>query len=298
MGSPMFAVPILKELANAFDIVMVVTQPDRPSGRGRKIEQSPIKELSKTLGLSLIQPIKIKEPEVVNHLQTINPDLIVVAAYGQILSKNILEIPSFGCINIHASLLPRWRGASPIQAAILSGDSTTGITIMKMDEGLDTGPIIAQQEVQISIDDTFLSLSEKLSSIGATLLIDTLIQYISGKSKLINQNVEHATKTHLIKKGEGLLDINVSAEILEREIRAYNPWPGTFFFWGSRQIKVLKAHVLDNQKMQPNQHLVIQKKPALATMHGILVMDIIQPAGKNTMTGEEFLRGAHDWLRE
>ncbi len=296
MGSPAFAVPILKELAKAFDIITVVTQPDRPAGRGRKIEQSPIKELSLALGLPLIQPLKIRESEIVNHLQIINPDLIVVAAYGQILTKKILEIPSLGCINIHASLLPRWRGASPIQAAILSGDSITGVSIMKMDEGLDTGPIIAQREIPISINDTFFSLSENLSNLGASLLIETLGEYFSGKSKLTNQDDEQATKTHLIKKEEGLLDLKMPAEKLERAIRAYNPWPGTFFFWGSHQIKVLKAHILDSQKVQPNQHLVHQKQPAIGTVHGLLIMDIVQPAGKKAMTGEEFLRGAHDWL--
>jgi methionyl-tRNA formyltransferase len=266
MGSPAFAVPILKELANAFDIITAVTQPDRPTGRGRKIEQSPIKKLSLALGLPLIQPMKIREAEVVNHLQIINPDLIVVAAYGQ------------------------------IQAAILSGDVITGVSIMKMDEGLDTGPIIAQQEISISIDDTFFSLSEKLSNLGASLLIETLGEYFSGKSKLTNQDEEQATKTHLIKKEEGLLDLKMPAEMLERAIRAYNPWPGTFFFWGSHQIKVLKAHILDSQKVQPNQHLVHQKKPAIGTGHGLLIMDIVQPAGKKAMTGEEFLRGAHYWL--
>jgi methionyl-tRNA formyltransferase len=296
MGSPEFAVPILKKVANAFEIITVVTQPDRPSGRGRKIEQSPIKELSLALGLPLIQPMKIKESEVVNHLQIINPDLIVVAAYGQILPKKILEIPFLGCINVHASLLPRWRGASPIQAAILSGDAITGVSIMKMDEGLDTGPIIAQREIPISIDDTFFSLSNNLSILGASLLIETLGEYFSGKAKLTNQDVEQATKTHLIKKEEGLLDFKMPAEMLERAIRAYNPWPGTFFFWGSHQIKVLKAHILDSQNGQPNQHLVHQKKPAIGTLHGLLVMDIVQPAGKKAMTGEEFLIGARDWI--
>jgi methionyl-tRNA formyltransferase len=296
MGSPEFAVPILKGLTNFFNIITVVTQPDKPAGRGRKIEQSPIKELSLVLGLPMIQPIKIRQSEVVNHLQLLNPDLIVVAAYGQILPKKILDIPSLGCINVHASLLPRWRGASPIQAAILSGDAKTGVSIMKMDEGLDTGPIIAQREISISNDDTTFSLSEKLSNLGASLLIDTLIEFFSGKVKLTDQNDDHATKTHLIRKEEGILDLNIPAELLERAIRAYNPWPGTFFFWGSHQIKVIKAHILDNQKVQPNQHLIHQKKPTLGTVHGLLVLDTVQPAGKKAMTGEEFLRGAHDWL--
>ena len=296
MGSPVFAVPILRDLADAGDIIGVVTQPDRPAGRRRKIEQSPIKEISLSLGLPILQPIKIRDSVVVDHIRKFNPDLIVVAAYGQILPRSILEIPPLGCINVHASLLPRWRGASPIQAAILAGDAVTGVSIMKMDAGLDTGPIIAQKEINISDDDTAYSLSEKLSNLGASLLLDTLEEYISGKNKMINQNVEQVTKTHLIKKEAGLLDFNISTEMLERAVRAYNPWPGTFFFWNSNQIKVIKAHVLDSEKVRPSQHVVIEKKPAIGTANGYLVMDFIQPAGKKTMSGEEFLRGAHNWL--
>lgn len=296
MGSPVFAVPILRSLADASDIIGVVTQPDRPAGRGRKIEQSVIKEISLSLSFPILQPIKIRDSGVVDHLRKLNPDVIVVAAYGQILPGSILEIPHFGCINVHASLLPRWRGASPIQAAILAGDSVTGVSIMKMDAGLDTGPIIAQKEINISDDDTSFSLSEKLSNLGASLLLDTLDGYYSGKIKFINQNDEQATKTHLIKKEEGMLDLNISAEVLERAVRAYNPWPGTFFFWNTHQIKLVEAHVFDSQKARPNQHAVFEKKPAIGTASGYLVMDFIQPAGKKTMSGEEFLRGAHNWL--
>jgi len=226
----------------------------------------------------------------------LNPDVIVVAAYGQILPRSILEIPHFGCINVHASLLPRWRGPSPIQAAILAGDSVTGVSIMKLVAGLDTGPIIAQKEITISSDDTASSLSEKLSNLGAALLLESLDGYFSGKNKLINQNDEEATKTHLIKKEEGRLDFNISAEILERAVRAYYPWPSTFFVWNSLQIKVIRAHVLDNQQTQPYQRMVFEKKPAIGTVKGYLVMDVVQKAGKKPMSGEEFLRGAHNWL--
>lgn len=296
MGSPVFAVPILRSLADASDIIGVVTQPDRPAGRGRKIEQSAIKEISLSLSFPILQPIRIRDSGVVDHLRKLNPDVIVVAAYGQILTGSILEIPHFGCINVHASLLPRWRGASPVQAAILAGDSVTGVSIMKMDAGLDTGPIIAQKELNISDDDTSFSLSEKLSNLGASLLLDTLDGYYSGKIKINNQNDEQATKTHLIKKEEGMLDLNISAEVLERAVRAYNPWPGTFFFWNTHQIKLVKAHVLDSQKARPNQHAVFEKRPAIGTTKGYLVVDVIQPAGKKPMSGEEFLRGAHNWL--
>ena len=296
MGSPVFAVPILRDLADASDIIRVVTQPDRPAGRGRKIEQSAINEISLSLSLPILQPIKIRDSGVVDHLRKLNPDVIVVAAYGQILPRSILEIPHFGCINVHASLLPRWRGPSPIQAAILAGDSVTGVSIMKMVAGLDTGPIIAQKEITISSDDTASSLSEKLSNLGAALLLESLDGYFSGKNKLINQNDEEATKTHLIKKEEGRLDFNISAEILERAVRAYYPWPSTFFVWNSLQIKVIRAHVLDNQQTQPYQRMVFEKKPAIGTVKGYLVMDVVQKAGKKPMSGEEFLRGAHNWL--
>ena len=296
MGSSTFAVPVLQSLVNVGDIIGVITQPDRPAGRGRKIEYSPIKEISLSLGLPVLQPVKIRNSEMIDHLRKLNPDLIVVAAYGQILPSSILEIPLFGCINVHASLLPRWRGASPIQAALLAGDAITGITIMKMDEGMDTGPILAQREIRILSEDNASSLSNKLSNLGASLLMETLKGYFSRKIQLKIQNNEQATKAHLIKKEEGLLDLNNPAEKLERAVRAYYPWPGTFFFWKSQQIKVLKAHVLDSQNAQPNQHLVLENKPAIGTADGILVMDIVQPAGKKNMTGEEFLRGVHNWL--
>ncbi len=296
MGSPIFAVPILKSLINISDIVGVVTQPDRQAGRGRKVEQSPIKEIALSLGLPVFQPIRIRDSEVIDSLSKSNPDLIVVAAYGQILPVSILEIPPFGCINVHASLLPRWRGASPIQAALLAGDTVTGVSIMKMDEGLDTGPILMQREIEIVSEDNALSLSDKLSKLGASLLLETLSSYFLGKIQLKIQNSEQATKTYLIKKEEGLLDLNKPARLLERAVRAFYPWPGTFFFWRSQQIKVLKAHVFDSQNVQPNQHLVIEKKPAIGTADGILVMDIVQPAGKKNMAGEEFLHGNHNWL--
>jgi methionyl-tRNA formyltransferase len=295
MGSPGFAVPILQNLAGVSEIISVVTQPDQPSGRGRKIGLSAIKEASQKLRLPVLQPIKIKDSSVVDQIRELNPDVIIVAAYGQILPKEILEIPQFGCINVHASLLPRWRGASPIQAAILAGDAVTGVSIMKMDVGMDTGPIIAQKETSISDDETYISLSEKLSYLGASLLLDILDKYFTGKIKLINQNEKQATKTKIIKKTDGRLDFNYSAEQLERAVRAYHPWPGTFLFWKANQVKVIKAHIHESQKSRPDQHLVFEKKPAIGTTHGYLIMDIIQRAGKKPMSGEEFLRGAHDW---
>src|SRR4030042_208732 len=181
MGSPEFAVPVLRKLADKYLVVGVVTQPDRPAGRGRVLKSPPIKQLADELNLPVIQPRKLSEPEVMGQLHQWAPDLIVVAAFGQILRPEVLNLPHFGCINVHASLLPRWRGAAPIQAAILNGDEQTGITIMVMDPGVDTGPILNQDSLPVTLEDTAGSLITKLSHLGAELLQDTLREYLSGK---------------------------------------------------------------------------------------------------------------------
>ena len=181
MGSPDFSLPILHKLANTYTVVGVVTQPDRASGRGRELKPPPVKLLAEELNIPVIQPEKLRQPEAMEQLRLWNPDLIVVAAFGQILKKDVLYLPRFGCINVHASLLPRWRGAAPINAAILHGDEETGVTIMKMDVGLDTGPILTQRPIYLTRDDTAGSVFEKLSHLGASLLIETLPDYLSGK---------------------------------------------------------------------------------------------------------------------
>ena len=193
MGSPQFALPSLEALAQNYDVVGVVTQPDRPAGRGRKLTPPPIRALADELGIPVIQPRRLTEVEAMSVLAGWNPDLIVVTAFGQILRAEVLELPLHGCINVHASLLPRWRGAAPIQAAILHGDTQTGITIMKMDEGLDTGPIISQQDLALTDQDTAASLSPKLSRLGARLLIVSLPEYLSGNLQPTPQLGEPAT---------------------------------------------------------------------------------------------------------
>src|SRR5919106_3546269 len=181
MGSPDFALPSLRTLAQHYQVIGVVTQPDRASGRGREIKMPPVKTLALELGISIMQPEKLRTPEAMEQLRRWNPDLIVVAAFGQILKKDVLDLPRFGCINVHASLLPRWRGAALIHAAILHGDEETGVTIMKMDVGLDTGPILIQRSIRLTRDDTTGSVTETLSRLGAELLIETLPDYVSGK---------------------------------------------------------------------------------------------------------------------
>jgi methionyl-tRNA formyltransferase len=295
MGSPEFAIPVLRKLASHYQVVGVVTQPDRPAGRGRVLTFPPVKILSEELHLPLIQPHKLAEPDAYHQLQRWAPDLIVVAAFGQILRPTILDLPEYGCINIHASLLPRWRGAAPIQAAILNGDEYTGITIMRMDTGVDTGPILSQRSLPISHTDTGESLAVKLSKIGADLLIETLPTYLSGNIKLKAQDESRATYAPLLKKADGLLDFALPAANLERQVRAFYPWPGTFMDWNGQILKIHHVHIIDQSTDKPGKHLVIQGSPAITTRKGILVLDSVQLAGRKIQTGQDFLRGVRDW---
>jgi methionyl-tRNA formyltransferase len=295
MGSPDFALPTLRMLAKKYRIIGVVTQPNRPAGRGRLLTPPPVKNLAIELGLEVIQPAKLREPEATEKLETWKPDVIVVAAYGQILRQNVLDLPRFGCINVHASLLPRWRGAAPIQAAIAAGDKVTGVTIMKMDAGIDTGHILARAEVEIRLEDTALTLSDRLAERGATLLAKSLPEYLAGHLILKPQDETKATRAPMLKKEDGLLDFNLTAEALARLVRAYNPWPGAYFYWNDELIKVHKAHPFGVEPESPGKETQVSGKPALGTSQGWFVLDEIQPAGKKSMPGEVFLHGARQW---
>ncbi len=298
MGSPEFAVPTLRALAEAYPVVGVVTQPDKPAGRGRKPTPPPVKREAQALGIPVMQPRRLRAPEAFEQLQAWQPDLIVVAAYGQILRPNVLELPRYGCINVHASLLPRWRGASPIQHAILHGDEETGITIMVMDEGMDTGPILSQEALPIAADDTAATLSEKLSALGARLLLETLPGYLSGEIQPRPQPEEGVTYAPLLKKADGRLDFSEPAEALARKVRAFNPWPGAFTEWTRGLLKVHRAHALAMPSPGEGVRLVVDGKPAIGTAEGVLVLDEVQPAGKKAMPGEVFLRGARGWAEQ
>ncbi len=294
MGSPDFAVPALQALTAHYSICGVITQPDRPSGRGMTLSPPPVKIAAQNMGLPVIQPEKLRSPEAFQQLVDWQPDLIVVAAFGQILRQNVLDLPKYGCINIHASLLPRHRGAAPIQAAILAGDRQTGITIMKMEAGLDTGPMLRQQAIPIEPEDTGGSLFEKLSELGAELLLQTLPGYLSGEILPHPQPEEGASYFGMIKKEDGLLDFTLPAADLERKIRAFSPWPGTYLQWQGGPLKILRAHVMDG-KEAAGKHLVIEMLPAIAASNGLLVFDELQPAGKKPMSGKAFMSGARDW---
>ena len=296
MGSPNFAIPSLNLLADQFQVVGVVTQPDRQSGRGQSRSSPPVKKIADELLIPIIQPGRLRDPEAFQQLLHWKPDLIVVAAFGQILRTEVLNLPKLGCINVHASLLPRWRGAAPIQAAIFNGDEKTGVTIMKMDPGIDTGPILTQLTIPISNQDTAETLSDKLSIFGAELLIKTLPGYINGTLFPSPQPEINVTYAPMLKKEDGLLDLNKKASQLVNQIRAYNPWPGAYIIWKEQMLKIFRAHALDKfSDYPPGAQLVFQHSPGLNTGEGILILDEVQLPGRKIMPGKVFLSGAHTW---
>lgn len=294
MGSPDFALPTLRALIKVFEVTGVVTQPDRRAGRGREVKSSPVKLLAFEFGLPLIQPEKLRQPEAMDQLRKWAPDLIVVAAFGQILRSDVLDLPRFGCVNVHASLLPRWRGAAPIQAAILAGDHETGVTIMKMDPGVDTGAILAQRAIPIEETDTGGALFDKLAVLGADLLIEILPKYLAGELAPRSQDESKATYAPMLKKEDGRLDFTRPAAELARRVRAFNPWPGAYFEWADGTLKIHRAHP-ESESAPVGRTLVYRRQAAVGAGTGILVLDEVQPAGKKPMTGEAFLMGVRQW---
>ena len=296
MGSPEFAIPSLMALYHNFHLVGVVTKPDKPAGRGRKLTSPAVKITALEYGIPIIQPVKLSSPSAVQQIEQWEPDLIVVAAYGKILRKNVLSIPKFGCINVHASLLPRWRGAAPIQAAILHGDSVTGCTIMLMDEGLDTGPILKQRNFSIKTNDTGGSLTKSLSIIGAELLTEVIPAYLDGDLKPIPQNENAATYAPMIKKSDSEIELKSDAYQIERKIRAYSPWPGTYInLPNQKRLKIIKAHVTTEPTSESKIFTKVNNFPAIKTQNGTLVLDIVLQPGHKAMSGDQYLRGAKDW---
>ncbi len=295
MGTPEFAVPSLNALIVHHEVVGVVTQPDRPAGRGRQLSESPVKQAARAAGLAVIQPSKLREPDAMARLTAWAPDVIVVAAFGQILKPAVLDLPLHGCINVHASLLPRHRGAAPIAAAILAGDAETGITIMRMEVGLDTGPVIAKRAEPIRPDDTTATLTARLAQVGAELLSDTLPDYVSGKLQPTPQDNALATYAPQLKKEDGHLDFTRPAIELERRVRAFAPWPGAFALWNGH-LKILRASVIEEARAEPG--VVFQSEGGLAVAcgAGALLLGEIQPAGKKPMPAADFARGARQLI--
>jgi methionyl-tRNA formyltransferase len=294
MGSPEFALPTLRMLFREVPLVGVVTQPDRPAGRGKVLTPPSVKRLAEEMGVPFIQPPRLRQPEALQQLKDWDPGLIVVAAFGQILRAEVLELPRYGCINVHGSLLPRWRGAAPVQAAILEGDSETGITIMRMDPGVDTGPMLSKGATPILPDDTAGTLSLRLAELGAELLAETLPGYLEGTLQPQAQNEALATYAPMLKKEAGRLSFESSAVRLVRLVRAYNPWPGAFMLYREQVLKIHRAHAVDGEA-QPGRRLVQEGLPAVGCAGGLLVVDEVQPAGKKAMPGKVFLQGAREW---
>jgi methionyl-tRNA formyltransferase len=296
MGSPEFALPTLRLLAESYPVVGVITQPDRPSGRGKVLTQPPVKQLALELGLPLIQPERLRRPEAMQVLRDWQPELIVVAAFGQILRQEVLDLPHYGCINVHGSLLPRWRGAAPLQAAILNGDTETGITIMRMDAGVDTGPLLSQRSLPIRPEETTTSLSASMAELGAGLLLETLPAYLAGSLQAQPQDENLATYAPMLQKEAGRLDFQLPAIQLERRVRAFNPWPSAYTFYQEQLLKVHRARAVAGEGDVPGTRLVFQGVPAVVCTEGLLVLDEVQPAGKRSMPGRVFLQGARTWV--
>ena len=295
-GSAEFSVPIIDLLIKQFDVVAVITQPDKQKGRGKKLEISPVKQAAQKHGIPFFQPARLIADDMLPVVDTWDADVFVVAAYGKIFPGWLLDVPKHGCINVHASLLPRWRGASPIQAVILAGEKKTGVTIMLMDEGVDTGQILAQKEITVSFEDTHGSLSEKLSRLGAKTLVETLPKFIRREISPVPQNNEDATFCGLIRKEDGRLDFNQSAEELERRIRAFHPWPGSFFEWNGKILKIHSAEISESKTLAPSERGILKKYPAIGTKSMDLVFRKVQVPGKKVISGADFLNGARDWI--
>ena len=295
MGTPDFAQVLLKKLYEAgHNITLVVTQPDKPKGRGKEMACSPVKEYALSVGLPVFQPVKIKTEEAVKELSEYKADIFVVAAFGQILSKEILDMPRYGCINAHASLLPKYRGASPIQWAIMQGESESGVTIMQMDEGLDTGDMLTKAVVPILDTDTGESLHDKLASAGAELLLDTLSLIEEGRVVPQKQPKECDSYAKLLNKQMGELDFSKSALENERLIRAFTPWPGTYTHTDGKMLKILKASVQDgNVKNEEYGRVIATDRNGIliSCKIGNLLVTMVQLEGKKKMEVRDFLLG-------
>ncbi len=294
MGTPDIAATILERLLEGPDeVVMVVTQPDRPKGRGGKMACSPVKELAVSRGIPVFQPEKLRLPENVQVLREVNPDMIVVAAFGQLLPKSVLDLPRYGCINVHASLLPKYRGAAPIQWSILDGESETGITIMYMNEGLDTGDILLQKAVAITPEETGGSLHDKLALLGADALMEAIPQIVEGTLMAIPQGEMTTAYAKQLDKKMGSLDFSWSAVTLERYIRGLNPWPGAYTWYKGAVLKIWTASVFEQETSgAPGQVVRVGRDGIdVQTGEGILRITELQPEGKRRMTAEAFLCG-------
>jgi methionyl-tRNA formyltransferase len=297
MGTPEFAIPSLEALieSEAFQVVGVVTQPDRQAGRGRRLVESAAKQAALAHDLPVFQPQSLRAPEAMAQLAAWEPDVIVVVAFGQILPQEVLDLPPHGCINVHASLLPRWRG-NPLAAAILAGDEVTGVTVMKMDVGLDTGPILAQRQELIQSDDTQATLAGRLARIGAELLAETLPPYLAGDLVPEPQPEAGATYAERLCKQDGEIDWSRPAIELDRQVRGCSPWPGAFTTLRGQRLKVLRAVPLPEWRgdAPPGTVVALADGAAVVTGEGALRLEEVQLSGKKPMDITAFLCGQRE----
>ena len=295
MGTPDFAVPALNALIQHHDVIGVVTQPDRPAGRNNIIKQSPVKQVALNARIPVYQPKRLRNPEAIEELKQWDADFFIVVAFGQILPQAVLDLPKIAPINIHGSLLPRWRGAAPIHAAIRAGDEETGVTIMIIDAGLDTGPMLTKRAIPIEKDETAQTLHDKLSQIGAELLIETLPKFISGEVQPQQQDDSLATYAPQIKKEEGQIDWSQPALNIERLVRAFTPWPGTFTHWNAKQLKI---HSGNNGEGTAPHGQIIDKNGqiAIGTGDGLYYPHEVQLEGKKRMSITDFVNGYSEFI--
>ena len=297
MGTPDFAVPVLSRLVEAgHDIAAVYSQPDRPSGRGRKLVATPTKQFAEERGIEVRQPKSLRSEGECAALAELGPDVVVVAAYGIFLPPEALKIPPLGCLNIHPSLLPRYRGASPVVSAILNGDRETGVTIMKLDEGMDSGPVVVQKEVRVADIETAPELTRWLFGLGADVLVEALPGWGSGSIRTKPQDENQATITSLVKKEDGEVDWNCSAAQIARMVRAYQAWPGTFTHWGGKLLKILEAS--SSAGSVPVGHVVElgNDRVGIGTGDGVLSIGKLQLEGRRSSDARDFVQGYPDFV--
>ena len=291
MGTPEFAVKSLEACLTLGEVVAVVTQPDKPRGRGQTLSFSPVKGVALARHIPVLQPVKIKGTNFAQELRALRPDVAVVTAYGKILPQDVLDVPRRGCVNVHASLLPRFRGAAPIQWAIAAGDEKTGVCLMQMDAGMDTGAIIDRAELAIGAADTSATLHDKLAALGGEVLRRSLKRFVDGELAVVPQPTEGVVMAPMIKKEDGHLDWSKSARVLELRLRAFTPWPGAFCTWEGALLKVTKAAVAEGKGAPGTVLSTSAEGLEVACAEGSLRLLLIQPEGKRAMTAQEFLSG-------
>jgi methionyl-tRNA formyltransferase len=297
IGTGEIGVPTLEALLKSeHEVVGVVTQPDKPVGRAQIIEPPPIKKTLAKANMPILQPLRIKDQQAIEDIGVLKPDVIVVMAYGQILPRDVLEIPKIACLNLHASLLPRWRGAAPIQAAIAGGDPETGITVMHMDEGLDTGDILLQRRIDIRSNDTGGSLHDRLAQIAPKALLESLGMLAERTAPRTPQDNTLATYARKLKREEGKIDWSEPADAIERKIRAFNPWPGASMKIERQTLKIFSASIVDLSG-EPGEILRSEDELVIAASKGALSLSEVQLEGKRRITAAEFLRGHAAMLR-